>query len=630
MAAVGEAAAPTAPSKAQIATLVLDVLWNSAFVALNAGFLGAYYPPLPPTDGAVLDEVRVCDSGVLVYLVGQLGLYALYSLPQKPLQFYVEHVRPDLKRHPAVVTIWNFWSIITLFDLCWFVAGQVSVFRSTYCRAHDPPLYWLAVSEIIIFYVTIILPIFFYIIALLIARRYQQRAQLAMANGPAAHLRGGLSKSELASLRTFLFKPSLSVSPEAPKEVDEIITDGEDGQLHSTEQVPEEIRLREIVSVHPDLPTSEQKLSVPTTQSTPVTDDPDPESKLDAAGTTVVPNVHVTIDSSSPHTPLGISDQTDTSAASGSTDGQNASSTQKHKQPLTTVDGSGESTDMNSPLTSKTPPTAEPEEPLPEGASTTCAICFCEFEEGDRVRELACHHIFHAACVDPWLATPEIVAETTMGLSPSAASSSSSSSSADSNTSPISTGVSETHQAPRESPTSQSDPTPVAVSSSSDYTAHRTCPLCVREAILPEFRDPEVELAMAAARADEEALRIVMERSRIEAERRAGRRSRRAAANRRSGGGSVGTRIFTRGRSRGAAPAAGDGEVGAAVAAGTIEGSLAVPASTESRPGWFSRSLSPRNRIGAGRRRSEAPSASQESPNTLSAENGTASGQASE
>ncbi|KAI3467167.1 hypothetical protein Pfo_023830 [Paulownia fortunei] len=35
--------------------------------------------------------------------------------------------------------------------------------------------------------------------------------------------------------------------------------------------------------------------------------------------------------------------------------------------------------------------------------SVECAVCLCGIDEGDEVRELKCHHIFHKSCVDRWL-----------------------------------------------------------------------------------------------------------------------------------------------------------------------------------------------------------------------------------
>lgn len=38
------------------------------------------------------------------------------------------------------------------------------------------------------------------------------------------------------------------------------------------------------------------------------------------------------------------------------------------------------------------------------GDDNTCAVCLCEFEEGDELRTLPeCLHSFHVPCIDMWL-----------------------------------------------------------------------------------------------------------------------------------------------------------------------------------------------------------------------------------
>ncbi|MCE5165675.1 hypothetical protein HAX54_011534 [Datura stramonium] len=36
-------------------------------------------------------------------------------------------------------------------------------------------------------------------------------------------------------------------------------------------------------------------------------------------------------------------------------------------------------------------------------SSVECAICLCNIEDGEQVRELNCDHLFHRACLDRWM-----------------------------------------------------------------------------------------------------------------------------------------------------------------------------------------------------------------------------------
>lgn len=38
------------------------------------------------------------------------------------------------------------------------------------------------------------------------------------------------------------------------------------------------------------------------------------------------------------------------------------------------------------------------------GEQVECSVCLCMVEEGEEIRELKCHHLFHKYCLDRWLA----------------------------------------------------------------------------------------------------------------------------------------------------------------------------------------------------------------------------------
>ncbi|TPX68979.1 hypothetical protein CcCBS67573_g06982 [Chytriomyces confervae] len=411
--------------KMPLRSLLIDLAGNCFFIALNTAFLVAFAPEsnmLPAAD-SVAPSGRICEENVRTYLIGQLVLYIIYSLPQRPLQYYIENYNPELRRNRAIGVVWSVWSLLTLFDIIWFIVGQVWVFKAELCKKYDAPLYWLAVAEIVFFYLSAIVPIFLYTILVIVSRRRYLQNQMTGGTGPAAHLKGGLSKAELATLRTFVFRTSMAVSPEENEH------DEEKG-IPAAQEVTELAMIQE--------GSGEKQQVVAATGK-----------KVEGEADKIVATAEIT-------------------------ESEDSDSKRSGKQPMhqASAAGTGNSSVSAQGEAEMVHAVKPVESDLPEGASTNCAICFCDFEPGDVIRELACLHIFHSDCIDPWLIIPE------------------------------------------------ADPATQATSSTSTSPpkAHRTCPLCVREAILPEFRDPAVEQAMELQKKEDAEMARLLERLKKEAE----------------------------------------------------------------------------------------------------------------
>ncbi|KAJ3209040.1 hypothetical protein HDU82_001514 [Entophlyctis luteolus] len=435
----------------------LEFAGNCLCVGLNLGFLIAFKPQasdLGSTSSADdSSQPRVCENGVQSYLIGQLVLYVFYSLPQRPLQYYIENFNPEARYSKVVGFIWALWSVFTVFDIIWFFTGQYWTFTSSLCKIYDPPLFWLAVLHIIFFYLTTVIPIILYAIFVGIQRRRRRHAELHGGTGPAAHLKGGLSKAELATLRTFIFRTNMAVVPEEDEELGnyERMRDGEQVELQVV-QVP----------VNSDTPGGEGAISL----------------RRDSKGKSAV----ITPEYLSP----------DAAQVGGGSSATQSTGTKSENLETST-----------SPLIHNS---GLVEDDLPAGAPTNCTICFCDFEAGDVIRELACKHIFHADCIDPWIIVPD-------------------------------------------EPSSSSTP----------QKAHRTCPLCVREVILPEYRDKEVELAMAIQKKEDEEMAVLIAQLKKEAEEEQAlierRRKRAEARKQRRVNGSFAGLLLNRGRSKTTEPA---------------------------------------------------------------------------
>ncbi|KAJ3410341.1 hypothetical protein HDV05_003871 [Chytridiales sp. JEL 0842] len=363
----------------------------------------------------------------------------------------------------------------------WFIAGQVWFFNSSVCKTTNPHLYYLSMTYIIQYYITNILPAILYLILLLVAgcirRRRRHEEEERVRNDPIAHLHGGLSKRELRTLRTFQLVSDLAgtmagvgvmgvgsgggvVVPEGSED----FTDGVKKEAGDSSKVDGkgEQSQQEAVS-------AELRIQIP--------------QLMNEEG-----------NSSSPDASLPTNNQPN----------QNSTTT---TSPLS-----------SNPTTSPTKrPRTQKISKLPSNVDPTCCICFSDFETGDKIRELACKHLFHKQCIDRWLyAAPSEASLIAAGLNNERPDTSSSS---------IST-ASSTNNHPQR-PVTPPPPNPQETDEERLQTllgirppkkqAHRTCPLCKSDAVSPENRDPLILRALEANEEDEAVLRVVMERSRREA-----------------------------------------------------------------------------------------------------------------
>ncbi|RKO93394.1 hypothetical protein BDK51DRAFT_29342 [Blyttiomyces helicus] len=181
------------PTQTRTIWVVFDVFHNLAHIVLLCVFLALY-------------SDQPCDEHLPIWLGGSLFLYVFHALPQRPLSVWIER-HPDQRYHPWVQTIKRLWAFGNVLDLCWFVTGNVWLFKSQTCSNTSPKIYYLTLVELILFWVTAVLPLVVIVLLILIFRR--RLLESVDGGGPTG---GGLTPLELSRLRTFSFNDIASTA----------------------------------------------------------------------------------------------------------------------------------------------------------------------------------------------------------------------------------------------------------------------------------------------------------------------------------------------------------------------------------------------------------------------------------
>ncbi|KAI8809805.1 hypothetical protein BJ742DRAFT_852577 [Cladochytrium replicatum] len=382
-----------------------------------------------------------CDNLLEWYLVISTALVAL-TAPKRSILIYVDGLRGQ---YPVLKFMEILWLLGATASFCWSIVGASFLARTeTYCRMESPTLYYLTMGELISRIVMFIVnPLYLdhyhfwrttfcfpspeYVEAFA-EDQIQARLALGFMTPPFSPInddQGGLSKSELDELKLFQFeKPSKCTTAMGPK-VTIVMTAADIYEPAIPAQIPK-TPLPALLH-HRQLAVEESTVQASRRLNT-LTWSPVASLRqlytMESAEKVRASEDSSAVDLSTAHSASQSLAPVDLLPISGSayTRSQSmchlpaASRASLSARSATSVPISRGSTDRPRPLildhyrrqhrpTLVAVPPPDEEEELEEEMEEedVCAICVCEFEEGEWCRELGCGHVFHSECVDGWL-----------------------------------------------------------------------------------------------------------------------------------------------------------------------------------------------------------------------------------
>ncbi|KAJ1558273.1 E3 ubiquitin-protein ligase rnf13, partial [Nowakowskiella sp. JEL0078] len=383
-----------------------------------------------------------CDQPLSLYLTIKSVVIAV-KLPDKIIyQFPGEWQDSMLMRWVRL-----FWIIADYFAFCWFLAGNAFISNCNTCQRTNPNLYWLVFADCIFTWVVMLLSFALLVLANMVRRRQERyQAHMAALASMDPGVSRGLSNLELSRLRTFSFH-SMSKPINTVAKVESLATKipmtrlsrwRSDSNLFGARKIDNPLDETSVpYNRYPDFGNSQKhKITIISEDLLEKMEIEDHENVVTQHNLNEIKDISTeageefTEDSClSPNENRSIKD---IESPRISTSTRSLSVVRAKSLDSVPMTPSASATSVAS-SSSKVNQIELPDKSHKTSSHETCVVCFEAYENGDRLRELACSHVFHKDCIDEWL---------------------------------------------------RGDPETGA-------GGHRTCPLCVQEAIRPEDRDKE-------------------------------------------------------------------------------------------------------------------------------------------
>ncbi|KAJ3412871.1 hypothetical protein HDV05_008807 [Chytridiales sp. JEL 0842] len=389
--------------------------WYTIALLINPIFL-ITYGPRAQCAGTSQGLGTANNPYAIQWYLGTISILALIDFPRLPLKSYarrLNHLRSStpaenistLNRSARILqhflrVMQPIWKTLWVFSLVWIVIGTVWISKASSCMGTNPPIYFLALAQMVTQWVLVLLWLVLGYVDMVLART--QRHQTRRRRGAGWGSEGGNSwRSEdtddiLNALRVVGIDSEFwaPVDPDSLRPPGEGIAEEDWGKLRVFEYKK---GLRK------------NSLQTPPNAAAPI--HCDSQMTIGHVGDIEAPTVQKNMnqmekaesddDEYDEEDNVPLSDLRRATIQTIETDITTVDSPSSDHPPATTItipQRSSSPTKMDEPT-----PHTKCEEPSDSSDITTCSICLFDYEPPELIRELKCGHWFHDECASRWL-----------------------------------------------------------------------------------------------------------------------------------------------------------------------------------------------------------------------------------